>query len=210
MKTLVLAAVGLLAGTVAANAQLVYNNGPVNGTLSAWTIDDGYVASDSFVVSSPVTLGKADVGLWAWVGSTPLTLKWSIGTTPYGNNVSSGTGSLTNTFLGKNAKGFDLYESSFAIAGSLTDGTYYLTLDDTANSNNYPIYWDISNGPSVAFENTLGDVAKNLFAGSNSESFQLYGSGSVSERYPTLILLGFSCLLLLAGARWTAETARNT
>ena len=83
-------------------------------------------------------------------------------------------------------------------------------LDDTANSNNYPIYWDISNGPSVAFENTLGDVAKNLFAGSNSESFQLYGSGSVSERYPTLILLGFSCLLLLAGARWTAETARNT
>ena len=41
----------LIADAGPASAQVVYNDGPINGTVDAWTINDGLIVADSFTVS---------------------------------------------------------------------------------------------------------------------------------------------------------------
>ncbi|HTX21850.1 MAG TPA: hypothetical protein VMD27_08350 [Candidatus Aquilonibacter sp.] len=198
----------LLAGLGQAEATLIYDNGPIDGTMSAWTINEGFSVSDSFTVSSSTSLSSVQIGLWLFPNDTPTSVEWSIGTTPYGNDVSSGTGSLVNVIGTLNMYGFDLDESTFTISGSLAAGTYYLTLQDAVTADGDSLYWDINNGPSTAYENTIGNVANDLFPGSNSDSFQLYGTSSfVPDEASTFLLLGFSGLSLIGAARWTRKSA---
>ncbi len=71
MKRLILsfAALALLmSGAGQVNAVVVYDNGPINGTVEAWTINFGYQVTDSFTVSSPTTLTGAQIGLWVYPG----------------------------------------------------------------------------------------------------------------------------------------------
>jgi hypothetical protein len=72
-----------------AGAQLVYSDGPINGTITGWLISNSgssLAVSDSFTVSSPTTLASAQAGLWVNSGATPASLEWSIGTTPFASD----------------------------------------------------------------------------------------------------------------------------
>lgn len=158
---------------------LVYTNGPVNGTINGRTIS-GYLVSDSFTVTSDTTLSSAVAGLWTSNGA-PTSLEWSIGTTEGGSQISSGTAtSFSSTPDGLGNGYYPIYESQFAITGSVDVGTtYYFSLQNAAPGS---MYWDINNGASAAFQNG------NPIA---SESFQLYGSGSsVPDGGTTVALLG--------------------
>jgi len=99
---------------------------------------------------------------------------WAIGTSPFGSDISSGTASLTNTFFGADATGFfDIYESSFAINGSLIAGTYYFSLSNAVSAFGNPVYWNESNGPSSAEQTGIFGTYP-----IPSESFRLIGSGT--------------------------------
>ena len=100
--------------------------------------------------------------------AAPTDLRWSIGTTLFGYDVSFGNASLANTYLGTSRFGESIYESTFAISGLLSAGTYYLTLANGRNSENGAVYWDQNNGPSTAYISDLG-----MTAPIGSESFQL-------------------------------------
>jgi hypothetical protein len=166
-----LAALALvLCGSGAAKAQLVYDNGPINGTVEGWTINFGFAVSDSFTLSNPTTLTSAQLGLWLYQGDTASSLDWAIGTSAFGSDEGSGTASLTNVFQYTNGFGYDIYESSFPLSATLNAGTYWLTIQNLSVSNGDPGYWDENNGPSMAQENQVGQI--------NSESFQLYGRTS--------------------------------
>jgi hypothetical protein len=54
---LLLAIAALLA--VPAVAQVVYENGPINGNVDAWTINFGFAVADSFTISGGPTLSAA-------------------------------------------------------------------------------------------------------------------------------------------------------
>lgn len=158
---------------------LVYDNGPITGQ-GAFNINS---ISDSFTLSSPASLTAAQVGLWV-IGGSPVGLDWSVGTTSGGSEISSGTATLANTPWGS---GGYIYQSTFAINGTLGPGTYYFTLSHaTASIPNGAVYWDASGGASTAYQfNGLGVIA--------SESFQLFDDVVVPE--PTSMLAG--ALLLL-------------
>src|ERR1700743_2454918 len=49
-----------------ASAGTVYDNGPVNGNEDAWTINFGFIVSDTFTVSSQNTSANG-VAFWAWL-----------------------------------------------------------------------------------------------------------------------------------------------
>ena len=71
--------------------RVIYENGPVNGTVDAWTINFGYVVSDSFVNSGSAVTGF-DIWVWEYPGDVMTSVDWSITSAPNGGTVyGSGT-----------------------------------------------------------------------------------------------------------------------
>jgi len=194
-KALALISVSLgLAAFQAKADTLVYDNGPISGAIYGRTINNTYVVSDSFTVTGNFDLSMATVGLWVSPGATPTSVDWSIGTTAFGSDISSGTSaSLTNTYFGLGTGYFDVYSSSFGLNGALSSGTtYYFTLSNAVASDAGSVYWDTNGGPSSAQQNNdQGTIPL-------SQSFQLYAGSSVPDSGTTLTLLGGALLGLAA------------
>jgi hypothetical protein len=145
-------------------AALVYDNGPAIGPVS-YNIGQ-YTISDSFTVLAPTTLTSAHVVLNVRTFGVPASVRWHIGTTSGGAEISSGLGDFANTNMGV----VGVFESAFAISGNLAGaGTYYLTLFSALTSlGRGDVFWWGANGPSSAYQ----------YPGSGqipSETFQLYG-----------------------------------
>jgi hypothetical protein len=158
----------LVSGTT--HAALVYDNGPINGTINAWRVDSGFSVSDSFTVSSQTSLTSAQIGLWVTPGAIPISVQWSFGTTAFASDISSGTSVLVNAPAGQSLF-YDLYRSDLLISGLLSAGSYWFTLQNAAGSTGDGIYWDENDGPSSAqFDTPIGGGEL-----PGSESFQLYG-----------------------------------
>lgn len=97
---------------------------------------------------------------------------------------------MTSTALPFTTAGFSIWDSSFAISGSVGPGTYYLTLSEgvaTNGANPVAVYWDQINGASTASRKNL-DVAGVSSIG--SESFTINGTtaSAVPEGGSTVLL----------------------
>ena len=138
--------------------QILYDNGPYNGTTDAWTINFGFSTSESFTGGGPVT----GLHFVYWDVSTSdllTTVDISIGSTSFGGSPQTLTG-VTNTFLGTNQYGYNLYQADYSFSGAGSGS--YVTLGNACTTSgcsiNNPIYWDENSGPSTAYENTLGSI----------------------------------------------------
>ncbi len=209
-KLLPLAAVSLAIGLAQpASAAVLYDNGPINGTLSAWTINFGFAVSDSFTLASTSTITGVNFGVWSFPGDTMSTVDWAITSTPNAYPI-DGTAAVTNGATSVNGFGYDLSWDSFSTgAVTLGPGTYYLVLQNAGVPTGDPIYWDINNGPSTAYENTIGDVNGSLFPGTNSDAFQILGTtGGVPEPATwAMSILGFGMLGSVLRRRKVAAVA---
>lgn len=198
---LLVLALALLLAAAPASAGVLYDNGPVDGTVSAWTINFGFAVADSFDLSGDSTITGVNLALWAYPGDTPLTVDWAITTDPLGPAVpgGSGTANLINNVPSVGGFGYDVFQDSFAIPDlALGAGTYWLELQNAVVDSGNPLYWDINDGPSVAWENSIGNVANNIEPGTDSETFQIMGtSGAATPEPGSMLLLGAG--LLLAG-----------
>ena len=179
----------VLAGLGQAEAGLVYDNNSNKGANTAYAINNGWSVSDSLRVTAPTDLGLAQVELIADPGSIPGGLQWSIGTSAFGSEIASGTAFLTSTCLNPTWGGkYALYQSSFAINGSVGAGTYYLTLHDAVASNGGCLFWEDNGGPSCGYQ----DGCYGYF-NRPSESFRIYSVSPVPE--PSTVIAGVLLLL---------------
>lgn len=127
------------------------------------------------------------VRFWVWVamGDVPNSVSWTI----YGNAsglpeetfVSSGTGG-TFSYAGtdRGGFGFDIYEGAFDMIFVGFGGNLFLQLLDATTTESGSVFWDISNGPSVGYNDETGPTA-NACGDGNSEScsFEIMNGASL-------------------------------
>jgi PEP-CTERM motif len=180
-----------------------YDNGPINGTTDAWTINYGYVVSDSFVAPA-YGVGYFNIGVWEFplqpgpcalytcgtTGGHILSLQWSITSgensgTVYGSGTASGA-NLTDTFMFTNQFGYNIdLITVYHLGVFLTEfNTYWLNLSNAVVPGDTPVYWDENSGkgceslgcPSKASESTIGTIPSEAF------TIGCEGCGCVSDR----------------------------
>jgi PEP-CTERM motif len=185
-------------------AMAQYDNGPINGTTDAWTINFGYIVSDTYTAESS-TLTGFSFGVWELPGDVLSSVDWSItsgensGTT-YGSGTASGS-NLADKFISTNQYGYDI--DAITVSGlnvsEVSGTTYWLNLQNATVPSGDPVYWDENSGagckgtgcPSQASESSVGTIA--------SEAFTINGGTSGSTPEPSSIMLFGSGILGLAG-----------
>jgi uncharacterized repeat protein (TIGR03803 family) len=162
----------------------VYDNGPINGNTDAWTINFGFIVSDTFTIANDqIYLTGMSFGAWLFPGDTLTSVEVSItssengGTSYFDQTVNFTQG----TCISGNQYGFDVCtETGTFNVPTLNAGTYWVNLQNASVSSGDPGYWDENSGvgctgqgcPSLASENTTGSIP--------SESFTILGSTSTT------------------------------
>ncbi len=194
-----------LAASPALAQQNLYDNGPINGTTDAWTINFGYVVSDNFSSAfEKIKVGYIKFGVWEFPGDVMTSVDWSItgsenGGTVYGSGTASGA-NLSDQFISTNQYGYDI--DLITVSGlnvNLNSGTYWLNLQNATAPSGDPIYWDENSGvgcggsgcPSSASESSVGTIP--------SEAFTIGGTPSGTTPEPSSLMLFVSGILSLAG-----------
>jgi len=189
-----------------ASAQVLYDDGPINGTTNGWTINFGFVVSDSITLAQKSTVGGIDFGVWEFPGDQTLTVDWSITSNPFGGTVyGQGTASVIDKFISVNQYGYDIDELSASIPGpSLNAGTYWLNLENAVTKQGNPLYWDENSGVGCKGDDGMGggcpseacgDTCLGGAASIPPESFDITGTtgGTVPEP-SSVVLLGSATL----------------
>jgi hypothetical protein len=192
---------------------LLYDNGPINGTVDAFTINFGYQVSNSFTLAQASQLTGVQFGTWQLPGDKTTAVDWTISTGPTGGGVgdgsqpsgiiASGTASTTDTlFSSSNPYEYQLDEITFPLSLTLAPGTYYLSLQNGVVNTGDPVYWDANNGPSTAYENYIGLLNGNSEDPGGSESFQIYGTPATVPEPTSLVVFGLTTLSGMGYCGW--------
>jgi len=185
---------------VPAMAQTIYSNGAINGTTDAWTINFGFVVSDTFTVGSGgATMGGLSFGAWADPGDVLQTSEVIVSSSEFGGTVfTDQTVHFTQSGCSSNQYGFNVCTETGNLPTpvNLAAGTYWLNLANAVTNTGDPIYWDENSGPSSASENSVGTIP--------SEAFTVLGTTSTTTTTaptpePSSIVLLGSGILGLAG-----------
>jgi hypothetical protein len=160
--------------------QGLYSNGPINGTTDAWTINSGFVVSDTFTVGfgGAVATGLT-FGAWAFPGDVLESAEVQITSSEFGGTTyTDQVVNFTQSACSANQYGFNVCTETgiFNTAVNLAGGSYWVNLDNAVVNDGDPIYWDENSGPSSASENSVGTIP--------SEAFTIGACGSDGKSSP--------------------------
>jgi hypothetical protein len=190
-----------------AKAQGIYDNGPVNGTTDAWTINSGSVVSDTFTVAGQTLIAGLSFAAWVFPGDVLESVKVSIASSEFGGiTYTNQIVSFSQSGCSGNQYGFNVCTESgtFGTFVNLTGGAYWISLSNAVVNTGDPIYWDENSGPSKALDwprtTAIGTIPSEAFtvlggtcgAGGCSPSQTVpEPSGLVSLVAGTMTLFGF-------------------
>ena len=192
-------ALWLALAALPAAADTVYDNGAINGTTDAWTLNFGFIVSDTFTVGfGGATVTGLNFGAWVFPGDVLLNAEVSITSSEFGGTTYfDGVVSFTQSGCSGNQYGYNVCTESGSFSGpSLAAGSYWMNLQNAVVNDGDPIYWDENSGPATASENSVGTVP--------SEAFTLLGNTTGGTSFygypePNVILLYASGLLGVVG-----------
>jgi hypothetical protein len=195
----------LCLAAVPAMAQTDYSNGPINGTTDAWTINSGFVVSDTFILGpGSVNVSGLEFGAWVFPGDVLESAEVSITSSEFGGiTYTDQVVNFTQGGCSGNQYGFNVCNESgtFGTSINLAAGSYWLNLQNAVVNSGDPIYWDENSGPSSASENSVGTIPSEAFTvlnnGTTITSTSTTSGGSVPE--PSNIILFASGVVGLAG-----------
>ncbi len=147
-------------------AQLnLYDNGPTNGTVDAWTINFGFVVSDSFTLVSDIPVSGVSFAAWLFPGDVLESAELSITSSEFGGTTYfDGIVQLTTSGCARNQLGFNVCTESAVFSDvPLNAGTYWLNLQNAVVNTGDPVYWDENSGPSSASSNSVGTIPSESF-----------------------------------------------
>jgi PEP-CTERM motif len=209
---------GFAAVPMAAQSDL-YNNGPINGDIDAYTINNGYVVSDTFTLTSSSAVNGMVFGAWVYPGDVLQTAEVSLTSSPDGGTTYfDQTLSFTQSNCGTGS--FGLYyctETTSFSPVQMSAGTYWLNIQNASVPDGDPVYWDENRGegctspgcPSEGYD-TYGNPSRPPigFGSIPSESFTILGSaGGGSTPEPSSLLLFGSGVVGVVG--WLRRNGRR-
>jgi hypothetical protein len=187
---------------VPAAAQTLYSNGPVNGTTDAWTVDFGFVVSDSFRLTGIGEVTGVNFYAWTFPGDVLETAEVSITSSEFGGTTyADQILNFTQSACSANQLGYNVcLESSNGMTPlRLNAGTYWLNLSNAVVNDGDPIFWDENSGPSQASENSVGTIPSEAFTILAGEPVSTTSTTGTTPE-PTSVMLWGSGVLAMAGA----------
>jgi uncharacterized repeat protein (TIGR03803 family) len=154
----------------------IYDNGPTNGNTDAWTINFGFITSDSFNVTQGNNTSITGMSFAAWMAPGDVLDSVEVSITSSENGGTSyfdQTVNFTQSGCVGNEYGYNICTETASFNGpALNNGTYWVNLQNASSAAGNPLYWDENSGPSQASENTVGTIP--------SESFTILGSATTT------------------------------
>jgi uncharacterized repeat protein (TIGR03803 family) len=152
----------------------IYDNGPTNGNTDAWTINFGFITSDSFNVTQGNNTSITGMSFAAWMAPGDVLDSVEVSITSSENGGTSyfdQTVNFTQSGCIGNEYGYNICTETASFNGpALNNGTYWVNLQNASSAAGDPVYWDENSGPSQASESTVGTIP--------SESFTILGSAT--------------------------------
>lgn len=180
MRNFSITSLFLIFSAISSFTQALYSNGPVNGTTDAWTINSGFVVSDTFnLAAGGGTIVGFNFYAWMFPGDVLQNAEISITSSEFGVTAYfDGVVNFTQSACSTNQIGFNVcLEASSDFSGpTLGAGTYWLNLQNATVNDGDPIYWDENSGPSSASENSVGTIP--------SEAFTVLGACEANKTSP--------------------------
>ena len=180
----------------------LYDNGPTDGTTDAWTINFGFIVSDTFTVGSSASIGGIAFAAWLFPGDVLESVDLSITSSEFGGTTYfDGIVNVTQYGCVTNQFGFNVcIESGSFNPAYVNAGTYWLNLRNAVVNTGDPVYWDENSGPSQASENSVGTIP--------SESFSIGACGG-PDCFPPPSPEPGSLLLFASGVLISAAAVRR-
>ena len=192
-------------------AQILYNGGPINGETDAWTINEGFVVSDTFTLfsGSNATVNGISFGAWLFPGDTLESVDVSFTHFEFGGTIYfNQTVNFTASGCFVNTYGFDVcQETGFFSGVNLAGGTYWMNLQNAVVNTGDPVYWDENDGVGCTSPGcpSMGDGNNCIADGTfcvGSESFTLSGNNVATVPEPSsMVLFGSGLLSVVAMVR---------